>query len=321
MNISSAQLSPRNQRIYAVIRIVIALAFFGVAGLVADRILFPSAHFILDLTKPNALSNTLTLDAATDSHQTLLHAAVIGKYDRANISYIASSQSAHISPVTIRKSYQSTFLPIPIAQGSIPPNLLTPTTLAAGTLLTYGLGVGVIIDDTTISPINTATTLLALGYSFDHVRDSKSDNLSNYTKGKIFTIRSHHPDGTIFFFDDINKHYIIHNNQLLPLSPVEIASISPQRLATIITAQFASRDTAETCAPRQSLLPWQSNHFNCTTDITNLAQFAGANYAITNGLTTAELTEVTVTLTRARTIANATATIARIKQRLLANYE
>ncbi|MFA5961794.1 MAG: hypothetical protein WC848_03885 [Parcubacteria group bacterium] len=98
-----------------------------------------------------------------------------------------------------------------------------PIGFADSSLISYGTSAFIVSRDK-IYPIGDPDIFLNQGYDWNDIIIASSDELSLYTKEKLFTLTSVHPDGTIFFATDTQKWYQIENGQKHELPSEKIAN-------------------------------------------------------------------------------------------------
>ena len=97
-----------------------------------------------------------------------------------------------------------------------------PIGFADGTLISYANSV-YIASGTKLYPIGDPDIFINQGYAWSDVKTVTGDEFSFYSKVKLFTLTSPHPDGTIFHTTDSNEWYLIRNNQKHRLSSEKAA--------------------------------------------------------------------------------------------------
>ncbi len=137
------------------------------------------------------------------------------------------------------------------------------------------------IEDQTLRPIDRPETLLASGYNFDTTQVSTSRERSTYKKGKIFTMRDVHPNGTIFSTQENesekrSKYYQKNGEALTEITQEDVANA--QAPNQTISVALSDRTTAQTCILRKKFM---SKKYSCKTDIGNIAHHTGKDYIFT----------------------------------------
>jgi len=126
-----------------------------------------------------------------------------------------------------------------------------------------------VTDNTTKHPIQDERAFLALGYNFDNVLKTNSEERSAHKNAKLFTTRSAHPFGTIFYAQDADRTFIFDNNLLNKIPNTSTAKKHS------IQAQEASRTTTASCILKKTLRPRQ---YTCTTSLAHINKFDGNVY-------------------------------------------
>ncbi len=118
-------------------------------------------------------------------------------------------------------------------------------------------------------PIQDERAFLALGYNFDNVIKTNSEERAQHKKAKLFTFKSTHPFGTIFYTQDTDHTYIFDNNLLNKIQNTPIAK------KHAIAVQEASRTKFASCILKKDFLP---RHYTCTLSLTSINDFNGNTY-------------------------------------------
>ena len=142
----------------------------------------------------------------------------------------------------------------------------TPATLISSKDSIY------IIDQNKKHPFQDERSFLTLGYNFDNVIKTTTEERSMYKKAKLFTTTSTHPFGTLFYATDSENIFMFDNNLLNKLPTTALA-----KQHAIIT-QEASRITEASCALKKTLFPRQ---YKCKTSIDTINAFHGNTYQFT----------------------------------------
>jgi len=126
-----------------------------------------------------------------------------------------------------------------------------------------------VTDGSTKHPIQDERAFHALGYNFDNVIKTTSEERSQHKNAKLFSIRSAHPFGTIFYAPDADRTYIYDNNML---NKIQTTLITKQH--AIITDE-TSRNTFASCVLKK--IPF-THRYTCKTSIENIKDFNGNTY-------------------------------------------
>ena len=118
-------------------------------------------------------------------------------------------------------------------------------------------------------PFQDERAFKALGYNFDNVIKSTSQERALHKKAKLFTVRSTHPFGTIFYAEDTQHTFIFDDDTLNKIPTTSIA------LNNAIPTQEASKNTVSICTLKKSLLP---RHYKCTADLKSIENFSGNTF-------------------------------------------
>ncbi len=129
-----------------------------------------------------------------------------------------------------------------------------------------------VIDGDTKHPFQDERAFLALGYNFENVISTNSEERSLHKKAKLFTTASTHPSGTLFYTTDSEKIYIFDNNLLNKLP------LTSQAKQHAIPVEDISRITTESCILKKTIFPRQ---YKCKTPLDTIAKFHGNTYQFT----------------------------------------
>lgn len=140
-----------------------------------------------------------------------------------------------------------------------------------GSLVSYGDSI-YIISSGQYFPINNPTTFLAKGYNWNDVVAASSDEIALYEKAALFTLRSDHPNGTIFKTIENGKYYVINNFEKQLLPSANIANSWSNRSPILVSEK--SLVTIEQCDIKKSFL----GAYSCEIQIDNLQDLIGVNY-------------------------------------------
>jgi hypothetical protein len=169
-----------------------------------------------------------------------------------------------------------------------------------------------VTDGDTKHPFQDERAFEAMGYNYDNVINTNSEERALHKKAKLFTVRSAHPFGTIFYAQDADRTYIYDNDML---NKIPTTKISKQHA---ITAQELSRDTTASCTLKKHLF---SHKYSCTAPLKDIQDFEGNTYQI--ALEDAPSTQIKTANIKLFTTANDTSLAQRveaIKRRLNTIY-
>ncbi len=79
---------------------------------------------------------------------------------------------------------------------------------SSGALLSYGES-AFIVSNNEILPIDSPATFESMGFNWDDITPASSEEIGNYERGKLFTDKRSHPDGTIFAGKESGKYYLV----------------------------------------------------------------------------------------------------------------
>lgn len=203
--ISQTKLTPLWQKRYKIAKFfvyfVFAVAFFfGVY-----RILFPSARFGFFFRTPDASKNTVTeprtengtlvKNGKISKNQTLIFdTQPLGDFSEVKIEFILEKKSAKITKgkISARKSFRSFFYPEGNTIDSFEKTTVEPIELFSSNESVF------LASQEKIWPIADVPTFESMGFIWNDVVPASSEEISFYEKQKLLTLKTPHPDGTIF---------------------------------------------------------------------------------------------------------------------------
>ena len=149
-----------------------------------------------------------------------------------------------------------------------------PIGFADGSLVSYGSSAYIASKDK-IYPIGDPDIFINQGYDWNDIITISGDEFSLYTKEKLFTLTSIHPDGTIFFTSDSQKWYRIENGQKHELPSQAIANSWLQKKP--ITVSGKSLETLAGCDLKKELF----SNYSCLIPLDDTKDSAGKYYEFT----------------------------------------
>ena len=220
------QLDPVWVKRYKIARFFIYLFFIFAVLYGLCLVLFPSANFVFSFKNPDSSKNTVAdprnekgelirSGKVENGNKLIFDANPLGDFSEAEINFTLGNSSAEIQngSVSMRKSYRAFFYP----EGetiNAPENTDLPKLLSANNSV-------FIASQGKIWPIADATTFMSMGWDWNDVVASNSEEIGNYEKQKLFTVKTPHPNGTIFSDKDTGKYYIIENGEKREIGNME----------------------------------------------------------------------------------------------------
>jgi hypothetical protein len=144
---------------------------------------------------------------------------------------------------------------------------------ANGTIIAHDIS-AYIISGNEILPINNIRTFESKGFDWNDVINVGSDEIAIYTKGKLFTIDSPHPDGSILKTANDSSYYIISDFQK-HLLPTEHIAFSWLRKNPIFVSEKSLQVEAD-CTPEKSI--FNSNSYSCDIPLDIFENLIGTSY-------------------------------------------
>jgi hypothetical protein len=280
------QLSPTWQKRYSILRFFVYLLFLASASYFSYKVLFPSLPFYFFFETPNATKNTI-IEPRLPGNATLKKGAVAGgnlvfdttlssfkgEFSQVKVNFTLEKNSPEIDSgtITLRKSYRAFFYP----EGDpITAPLEDLSKFPSGSLLSNGIS-AYITENNNIFPINNTITFESMGFDWADVIPASSDEIGAYVKGKLFTIASPHPDGTIFVTQDKSRYYLIEGGKKREL--VGQAVINSYLKRNPILVDEKSLETQSQCDLKAT---WSifNKSYSCVVPLDNLRAMAGNDY-------------------------------------------
>lgn len=128
-----------------------------------------------------------------------------------------------------------------------------------------------VTDGSTKHPFQDERAFEAMGYNYDNIISTNSEERALHAKAKLFTVHSSHPFGTIFYAQDADRIYIYDNDMLNKIPTTKIAK------QHAIIAQEMSRDAIASCTLKKR--PF-SRKYSCTASLKDIQDFEGNTYQI-----------------------------------------
>lgn len=144
---------------------------------------------------------------------------------------------------------------------------------ADGTLLSSPDSI-FIVSDGQILPIDSEITFLSDGFHWENVIRASSDELAFYEKGKLFTLASPHPDGTVFFDADENARWLVKDGQKLRLPSEKIARSWSKQAP--IDVSLKGLDISSDCQLRKNIWPLRS--YSCQIALETFQNIPGKDF-------------------------------------------
>lgn len=145
---------------------------------------------------------------------------------------------------------------------------------ADGSLLAYGTSVFVVSQDRSY-PIGDPDIFTNQGYDWNDIITIGGDEMAYYTRQKLFTLTSAHPDGTIFLTSDTDQYYRIENGEKHLLPSKTIAASWLKKKPISVTAQ--SLEVLGNCQLRKKLF----GDYACTINLDPSLSSPGQYYQFT----------------------------------------
>ena len=142
-----------------------------------------------------------------------------------------------------------------------------------GTILAYDVS-AYVINNNEILPIDNILTFENKGFIWDDVLKASSDEIANYKKGKLFTINTPHPDGTVFKTIDNSKNYLVKDGLKYLLPTENIAQSWLKKNPVNVSEEGLKIESI--CYFKQST--FNSRLYSCDIPLNNFGNLIGTSY-------------------------------------------
>ena len=187
---------------------------------------------------------------------------------------------------------------------------------ADGTLLSDSEAVYVISGPQRL-PIDNVLTFQALGYLWDDVLPASGEEAGIYEKGKLFTAKNPHPDGSVLCAEEGRRCWVVEKRTLRPLQGSNIRAQYLKR--NPVSVDLKSLAESADCLLSSSRFSFRK--FSCTLSTANIEYFPGNVYAFDlNPPKDTEIENIHVSLTRPKNMETALTSLSLLKRRALGNY-
>lgn len=316
------KLDPIWQKRYKTAKIFVYLVFVLAIIYAAYLILFPSASFIFSFKNPNSSKNTvveprnekgkLILGGKMENGNKLIFDTnPLGDFSEVEIDFTLSNNSADIqsSSISVRRSYRSFFYP----EGekiNAPENTDLPSLLSANNSV-------FIASQGKIWPIADATTFVSMGWNWNDVAISSSEEIGKYEKQKLFTIKNPHPDGTIFSEKETEKYYLIESGEKREIENIE--NFLPNLKTNPIIADKKGLETKSHCELESAF--GFGKKYKCIIPIEEMRNLIGNDFQFEASFgNDVKITNISATFKKSFNLENLKSSISILKNRTAANY-
>lgn len=319
---ATAQLDPIWQKRYKFAKIFVYVFFVLCLLLAAYLILFPSANFVFSFKNPDSSKNTVVEPRSgkeelirsgkvEEGKKLIFDTNPLGDFSEVEIDFTLDGKSSGIEngEVSVRRSYRSFLYP----EGekiNAPENTDLPRLLSANDSV-------FIASQGKIWPIADAITFSSMGWSWDDVIPSNSEETGKYEKQKLFTVKNPHPDGTIFSKKENGKYYLIENGEKREIENIE--NFLPYLKTTPIISEEKGLEIKSHCK-LQSTFSF-SKKYKCTIPIQKMRSLIGNDFQFeANFGNEVKITQISATFKKSFNLENLKSSISILKSRTAANY-
>lgn len=307
---------------YRIARIFVYLIFSMGFIFAAYLVLFPSANFRFSFLNPESAKNTI-VEPRNENNELIKNGKIkkesyfifdanpLGNFSEAEVEITLEKKSGEIEEgsISVRKSFRSFFYP----EGEEIDNL---SNVSFAKLLSTKESV-YLASGNKIWPIADAITFESMGWNWNDVIPSNSEEISSYEKQKLFTLKNAHPDGTVFSDKETGRYYLVENREkrLIKNSAdlISFAKTNP----TI--AEEKSLETISSCEMESS---WKFlRKYKCLIPIQEIQNLLGNDYEFrANFDQDVDIKNLEITFKKSFNLENLKSSLATLKNRFKANY-
>ena len=142
-----------------------------------------------------------------------------------------------------------------------------------GTLLSADISVYIASSDG-LHPVNNPITFESMGYLWSEIIPADSEEIGMYEEQDLFTMKSAHPDGTIFYAKDSGKYYYVQNGMKREITSPHV--LSTYRKSGYVEIEEKGLETETTCLIEPSLKLF--GLYKCDFLITPIKDFPGNDF-------------------------------------------
>jgi len=317
------QLNEHWQKIYKISRIFVYVAFILTLLYACYLVLFPSASFTFSFKNPDSSKNTivsprdkngtLNKNGKVKSGDTLVFDTnPIGDFSEAVVKFTLEKKSGPVqnSSVSTKRSYRSFFYPEGEKLTNADNNVEYPKLLSSANSV-------FLTSQGKIWPIADVATFESMGFNWNDVQKSNSEETGSYEKQKLFTLKSPQPDGIVFLDKSSGKYYVIKNETKRELANPEV--VLPNLNMHPITADGKGLNTEEMCQLKKSFSIFKK--YSCIIPIEKMQSIIGNDYQFKAGFgSDVNIQNANVTFKKTFNVKNLKSAISILKLRLTANY-
>jgi hypothetical protein len=322
MSEKKIQLNPVWQKRYKLAKFGVYTVFVLCLFLASYLILFPSASFIFSFKNPDSSKNTVVdprsekgelirSGKVENGSQLIFDANPLGDFSEVELEFTLDGNSSDIGngSVSTRRSYRSFFYP----EGEkidYPENTDLPRLLSANNSV-------FIASQGKIWPIADAITFSSMGWDWNDVVASNSEEIGNYEKQKLFTLKNPHPDGTIFSEKESGKYFLIENGEKREIGNIE--NFLPFTRTNPIIADEKGLEIKSRCE-LQSAFGF-GKKYKCAIPIQEMRTLVGNDFRFeANFGNEVKITQISATFKKAFNLENLKSSVSILKNRTAANY-
>lgn len=185
-----------------------------------------------------------------------------------------------------------------------------------GTLLSSGISVYA-VSGNRIWPINNPTTFESMGWSWNDVIPASGEEIAIYQKEELFTLKTPHPDGTVFSDKETGKYYLILGREKHELIGQE--AISFYLKADPVLTEEKNLETRGKCDLAKSF--GLSKKYACSIPIFGMKDFTGNDFQFEAYFgNNVDIQNISVTFKKEMNMTNLESSLSTLKSRALLNY-
>ncbi len=185
-----------------------------------------------------------------------------------------------------------------------------------GSLLSSGVSVYV-VSGNKIWPINNPKTFQSMGWNWDDVIPVSEEEISVYQKEKLFTLKTPHPDGTLFSDKETGKYYLISGGEKHEL--VGQGAISFYLKTNPVLVEEKNLEIKGGCVLAKSFS--LSEKYKCDIPISEINNFSGNDFEFESSFgKDIDIQDISVNFKKEMTWKNLRSSLITLMNRAITNY-
>ncbi len=188
---------------------------------------------------------------------------------------------------------------------------------ASGTLLSCGES-AFIVSGSEILPIDSPITFESMGFNWDDVISVSSEEIGIYERGKLFTDKRSHPDGTIFAGEESGKYYLVQNGAKREIIGSHIIKSYLKKNPVLVDEK--GLDTKANCQFKENFNFFRKS-YGCLVSINSLNKTAGNDYRFEASFSSnIQVEGLSLTFQKTVSLNNLKLSLIGIEQKIISRY-